>query len=533
MMTIYVVDDEFFIIEKLKIMISQTDFDCQIVGSSMDGMTAFEEICALNPDVVITDIRMPGKSGLELIHDLQSAGLHSQFVIISGYKQFEYAQTALKFGVKDYLLKPIKQSDLESILTHIRQNIQGSKDTAATADGYVTKLHTLLLGNIINNKDLPQNAQDLKRDFAVAFDGDCFNFALVQMDGTLSGEQYEFLEHSLKMIVYEIFSPHCRVVIARRNQSQIVILLMFRKDASPRIRQEYFALLKQTQSYVSQYGKYFVTIGVGSPKTDVALLRDSYLEAVNAVRSRIQYGKSHVLFPPPPEATEALLDLVLGSNERSIITKYIETTDFDSLQQQIRGMFVKTSQMHSGYSLVYFSLCQTLFSMFWNVVPVSSTDLAPEESAFHSALEQCSSVEELHSTLLRHTTEAYKKQYDINSFSTNAAISVAKRFIHEHYAEKITLAQIAKLVYLTPVYFSMLFKRETGSNFNNYVQEYRIVISKRLLQQIDLPIADVAESVGIPDTSYFSRIFKKAVGVSPTEYRRIHAASGAAENGDL
>ena len=156
--------------------------------------------------------------------------------------------------------------------------------------------------------------------------------------------------------------------------------------------------------------------------------------------------------------------------------------------------------------------------------------MVPNENIYRNTLEQCSTVDNLYATLIENTVESYKKQYDIENFSINAAISVAKKFIHEHYAEKISLSQIAKLVYLNPVYFSMLFKRETGSNFNSYVQEYRIVISKRLLQKIDLPISDVADGVGIPDTSYFSRLFKKAVGISPTEYRRIHAASNAAHD---
>ena len=120
----------------------------------MDGAAAFDEILTLKPDVVITDIRMPGKSGLDLIQDLQNEGIQSQFVIFSGYKEFEYAQTALRFGVKDYLLKPVKQTDLEEILGHIEQNAAGNKNISASLDetGYSTKLHTLLINNIINDK---------------------------------------------------------------------------------------------------------------------------------------------------------------------------------------------------------------------------------------------------------------------------------------------------------------------------------------------------------------------------------------------
>ena len=215
---------------------------------------------------------------------------------------------------------------------------------------------------------MPQNAYDLENEYAVCFSDNYFQFVLVHIDGQLTGEQYEFLEHSLKMIAQEIFTPLCSTIIVRRNESQIAILLCHTADASAKIRHEYLSLLKQTQSYVSQYGKFFVTIGVGTTESEVQRLRASYLEAVNAVRSRIQYGKNHVLFPPSPEATEELMNNVLGKTEKSIITKYIETTDFDSLQRQIKAVFLKAGALQPTYSIIYFSICHVLFTLFWNVV---------------------------------------------------------------------------------------------------------------------------------------------------------------------
>ena len=157
MLKVLIADDEVKVIQLIEYLVDWSSFGMEIIGRVHDGEKALEMICFLKPDVVITDIRMPGLIGIELVQKTQEAGLHPFFVMISGYSEFEYAQKAIQLGVEDYLLKPLRKKDLEAVLLKILEKRRVETETSE-ALGALTKTtkqaKSKLLTDVLVNQDL-------------------------------------------------------------------------------------------------------------------------------------------------------------------------------------------------------------------------------------------------------------------------------------------------------------------------------------------------------------------------------------------
>ena len=130
MLKVIISDDEVKVIQLIRYLVSWDQFDMQIAGTANDGQKALELICAEKPDIVITDIRMPSIDGIQLIQRTLELGIHPFFIIISGYREFAYAQKAISLGVEDYLLKPLKRKELEAVLLKIQKKYQSRQQIA-------------------------------------------------------------------------------------------------------------------------------------------------------------------------------------------------------------------------------------------------------------------------------------------------------------------------------------------------------------------------------------------------------------------
>ena len=141
MLKVLIADDEYKVGFLVKKLIEWDKLNLEFAGLVQDGMTAYEKICECTPDIVITDIRMPVLSGLELIKKVIDEGRSVHFIVISGYKYFEYAQQAIKYGVEDYLLKPIDEVELNQILKKIADTETNREKESRSVDTMVKKLH--------------------------------------------------------------------------------------------------------------------------------------------------------------------------------------------------------------------------------------------------------------------------------------------------------------------------------------------------------------------------------------------------------
>ena len=208
LLKVLIADDEINIILLIKSLIDRKKTAVEIIGEAGDGITALEMVRRLKPDVVITDIRMPGMSGMDLIRHVREEQIPVEFVIISGYSEFEYARSAIQYGVSDYLLKPIKKDELNDVLAKLEsqrasrreQQMQFNlmEDRLASNNGILRKnlLQNLLTGD---GKLFGQTLEAGKDKDIFDFRGSCFTVAAVKLD-CVSDSEYQVPEQAVETI---------------------------------------------------------------------------------------------------------------------------------------------------------------------------------------------------------------------------------------------------------------------------------------------------------------------------------------------
>ncbi|WP_066684459.1 response regulator transcription factor [Christensenella intestinihominis] len=541
-MKIVIVDDEIYIIEMLKSLIEWDSLGVTLAGVATDGISAEELIDSVCPDIVITDIRIPGFDGLELIRRCRQKNMQMQFIIISGFRQFEYARNAIRYGVKEYLLKPIKKSELNTAIKGLAAQISENSKRAKFLERQnslltfsQSRLQSEFMETLVENPGLlDRPLGDINRDFMLAFKEGMFRVAVCKIDvdsGTDSGAGDYFVDSLKEKIVSDISeaaAPFCHTVLYTGKTMRIYFLLNYAPENRDALNNAVSGAFSSLHKYAAKFEAIDVSFGFGDEVSGPCGLAESANGAENAVRQRIVCGCNHILhpvyasFPDPSE--------VFTITEQRLMKKNIECFDLKALEQQCQTFFTQAELLDIKNALFFWELCRGILACFQNAL--ISMRLAEEDERAKAAgglenlLDNCSGLRRFRKCFIEFITGQLQKYYDIEDSSENVAVIIAKKYIANHYADKILLKDIAEQVYLNPVYFSICFKRDTGLNFVDYLNEYRIEKAKEKLKTVHYSISEIAESVGLPNVRYFSKTFKRYVGLSPAEYRKRYGSLG-------
>lgn len=372
MYRIMIADDEPLIIKGLRKMMDWERMDVRIIGEAQDGRELMELLEKEQPDIIISDISMPGKSGLDIIREISEQNMDTKVIFVSGFQEFSYAKAAIKYGAVDYLLKPVTVEELEKAINRAKEML-GERRQNETAV-------------------LSSETEDGKEG------GVSDETAMSQ--GKQTGIRFELSGAAAAKV---------------KNPSQFELMR--------------FAAFRQIEELLQERGFQFWV-------------------------KRDENGSSVVL------------ELEEGVNQEQL-NDMVET-----IQSSIRSKFGLTVTAGIG---------------------------AVPQQQFLEGVEQIT---------------AQKARPE------NEAIVKVKTYIQEHFAEDLTLEQVAQIVYMNPYYFSTFFKRETGQNFKNYLLEVRMKKAQQYLMETDMKTYELACSVGYHDVRTFTEKFREFYGKSPAKYRK-------------
>ena len=527
-MNVLIADDEKNILELLVGLIDWNSLGIELLCTTTSGIYARDQIMDKKPDIVITDIRMPGCDGLSIIQQAHEAGLKTQFIVISGYKYFEYAQRALRYGVREYLLKPINAKQLNNALkkaiSYANQTSSPSispetsnsltKDT--TAQLHNQFMNDYVLGQRLQNWSLEQINQAYKLSFRPGFFllVDCridfrgtTEFETSVLDIVSEGFQECFHDDTLQFLTL----PIAQDVIFLINSSEplsISRVCRFQMEVNDRLR---------------KFSSYALTVGVSTSKTSLRDAQASYVEVRAALDQRIILGINRVI-PFSNWENTIKLQQIYHSAVMQDITISIESFNMEKLKQQVLEVFSATEAANPSNGTIYRDLSKEILLLLLTTITrlhlAESLDYKKYLSALDARLDLCPTVNVLTNTFLEELAACFRRFYDFDNPPIKLTISNAKKYIANHYAENLTLEIVAKYVFLNPFYFSYSFKQETGVNFTTYLNELRISISQQLMQNANLSINEISEKCGFASPQYFSKIFKKYIGMNPREYRK-------------
>lgn len=535
MLKVLIADDEEKICQLIQKLIDWQSLDMEIVGVANNGIEAFEMIENRMPDVVVTDIRMPGYDGLDLVKKTRELGLGVEFVIISGYRHFEYAQTAIKFGVSDYLLKPIRKDELTETLRKIKvryeeknEQITYEERVRLAMKSDVERLRTTWFSNVLYRERREQDNSCLKEineQYYYKMQPGCFQIVCVKFDGIVMHEEknLEFLTDKTTQTAAQMFAALVYDWELYVESSHIYLLLNYGEEEKKAVRRQCRSMLNDLAVLESILEGMRVTIGFGIPVEDIGKLRLSLKSARYLVEQRLVAGTGKLLEGELRDGANLAESDWFAEFNRSMGLA-LESLD----RQQVRSCLCKLKEDLLGLSDVtgheVLQMCREVCNLY--LFFMKNHKITIEQNfieRFNQGAEACASAEELLRYLLKEIAASYDKAVAGKLQEDNRPIRVAKQYIREHYNQAITLEDVSEVAGFNTTYFSSLFKKETGKTFLEYLSGVRMEQAKTLLKETNMSVASICEEVGYSDVKYFTKGFTKYTGLKPNEYRKLYS----------
>ncbi|MFC4302317.1 response regulator transcription factor [Cohnella boryungensis] len=534
MYRVMLVDDELEIRSGLKLKIDWSALGYAIEGEAQDGREALALLEREPFDLVLTDIRMPVMSGLELLKQCAENYPRTKVIVLSGYDDFHFVKAALQCGAKDYLLKPVVRSELTAILGKVSGELETERRahfSDESARQRITESESVLKEQLVldwidNESDdrLIALRSEAKRLGMADWldDRSCLQVISLEYrvpEGRL-GERVNAESSGLFRLAFQLL---CRetlqqrewggsaLVFYHRSYARMMHIVVSSPDPAEGERRA-AALCEQLQANVRGYLKVEAVIGVGMPFQGPAGLRQGFLSALMAW-SRSQSGIVSQVIPPEPgqeagaesfSELERRLELALENLDSESFSAAVESVvQADSYPTQSVAAFVLRvilllDQTASKYRL---SIPETQHWMF--------PDLMDKHRSGASALVYLKG-------LASQIIEGMRRSRLAGGAS---AVEAVRLTIEQSYMNELSLTMLADRFHLNPTYLSELFKKQTGKTFSDYLTQVRIGKAEELLRDPQMRLADIAELVGFANASYLSSVFKKHFGVSPNEYR--------------
>lgn len=510
MFKVLIVDDEPFVRKGLALLIKWEEHGFAICGEAENGKKAVSKIEQLKPDVVITDVRMPEMDGLELIkHQVEYMKTTVKFIILSGYDDFKYAQTAIKYGVRQYILKPIEQEELISILNNLHNELTEEMHRKEAYNEELSR-YTRAIANDAINMILKgdKSAENLERAKSLfGFDTvDRFRYVLIK---DFNGLQSINLE--------DVIEPELHHAILRVSEKSYGILLNM-KNLNDRKLKDFVLSINKS---LMQAGELSHLVLVGKEIDDISLLDESY--------KSIQFIESYIFYNP----TEKII--YYDDIENISFRTTIEASLFDIklLEAMETGQYEKINTIideiykYSVQQMIEPGILRAILSDFkYKVQAVISQmkgnpdkiDTFYSNEAFDftkiTITDFCSNVQNFCITCAEYMNELQKSQ-------SRGVLQLVEEFLKNNYSnQNLNLKNTARHFYINPLYLGQLFKQTYNIRFNDYLHTLRIEEAKTLLRRTDLKIYEIAEKVGYKDADYFACKFESIEQITPTQYRK-------------
>lgn len=535
MYKVLIVDDEKYVISLIEKLIDWEKLGMKVVGSAGDGMKGVELVEELKPDILIADVKMPGFDGISLVKRVREIDRDIKFIIISGHKKFEYAKSVMKYNVEDYILKPIDKEELEGILQKISKELD-EKSEQRKNEGKINKWmdsNRLLMNDQfmeeLYNKSLfskKQSIEEINQRYFTELGNYVYRCAIIQLNGLNGTMEASFVEdflRTLKKYIDQKNGENERPVMSRIGYHQILLLLESAQEKMSSVNTVLEHILGEALRMGSKYSGLKVAFSVGKPvrlDTNVMGLEETLDSARTALNKRFTDGYGRILLAENNRAAEnSDIDADMLKN----LGKAVRSTSESEITQQINAIYdAIRSEGYKNSNIYMTAACKVNEELYQYLRLFSSAEGMQQklEEQLGKRMIEATGITELKKLLAQHICENMEQLIGDSKSNLSPAIRTAKIFIANNYKQDIGLGDVARVVNLSSVYFSGLFKKEMGENFVDYLNRVRIDAAKVLLKDVRNNIGEIAEQCGFSDTRYFAKIFKRSVGITPSDYRK-------------
>ena len=536
-LSILVVDDEEIIRNGICRKINKLLPDVELVYKAETANNAIEIIKKYHPQIVITDIRMPEVDGLQFIAMAKNIVPEIKFIIISGFQDFKYAREAIKLGVEDYLLKPIENNQLKDIILKLKDKLQEELRQL----NLVTELETKFNNNLcfLKNKYLTDliyadkvsdinEILDNLNSINIKFNYNSYVVLTLELiniktNSSIISSSASLEKYGVINMAEEILSSLGNIIAFEnlKYENQIVVIICSSYDLCSDDNSKIIRFCKKLISSTNTILKLYSTIGISSSFDDLELISSNYMKSYLALIQKIVLGNnrviniSNVAFPNK-------ITFLMPEEVKLLLIDYIEEGNSKKAKQTLYKFFNYIKSLNLSYINIK-AIYIELIILFTKTVKESGGTFETifiEDISSEKFLLQCNCLDSLLDWINECVETTCTYIVNLKKSSGKKVIDKIIHFINNNYYLNINLNDLGAKYFLNSNYLCQLFKNEIGENFTEYLTQIRIEKAKELLNNTDLKSYKVAELVGYNNPRYFSEVFQKIVGVTPTNYRQ-------------
>ncbi|MCI9593126.1 MAG: response regulator [Lachnospiraceae bacterium] len=532
---IILVDDEE---EVRKSIIKKIDWQSagfQVVGDAENGQDALEKIEALKPEVVLTDIRMPYMDGLTLAGKLRQKYPSIKLVIFSGFDDFEYAKQAIKLNVIEYILKPVNVEELTAILQKIKFNLDEEiaqrRNVDILRENYrksIPIIREQFLNDFIRRPFSEDEAKEKLQEYDVPILGakKWVAVAIDIEDGEISREnslsfhkEKELIPVSVRQMLKEMLEGCFRIALFTASMDSRQVILAAIDEG--KTQTGFITIMEDVCKEIKRVLEVPITAGIGKGCTSLSEMPLSYQSAVDALgyKAMVGTGGTIYIYDVEPMTRGKLLWESRDEEELFAAVKFGPKSRIQTLTEEIAAR-LDGAKVHASQQQVYQISIVTSVVRLIQQYDMDLSELFGREGSYQEIIGKIVKGEMFGNWLFHTCCHIHERMSQERESSMQQVIQEARRYIQENYPDpELSVEKICRHLHMSPAYFSTMFKKETGQAYTAYLTEVRLNQAVELLRMTNDKTYVIAAKVGYQEQNYFSYVFKKRFGVSPTKFR--------------
>lgn len=510
MFKVVIIDDEPIVRKGIVNIINWQALNCQVVGEASNGLEGIQLIESLKPDIILTDINMPEIDGLEMIRRALKVVPWTKIIVLTGFREFDYIQEALKLGASEFLLKPSKIDEIttavKKVCLELEYKQERDKNIRVLEEHYNRSLPLLkekLLFDIVFSSRL--NEQELEEELGL-YDMKIEAFIIVSVDIKHQSQvdiyQKQLFKIGIKNAFLDIFADQYDTESINVTQSRLAFVLQPLKTSNA-FESDIYKKAESFQNVIKSCFDLEMAMGVSSLGYGWRQLFGKMKECEQALSYKMYFGDDALIL------FDDIKTLSLINDDASLETVINDLTSAikignEHLLDEVHHTLFKLLEEDKNYQRTYLDIMAMIKKT--SIALLDDFDLSDSREEYHRKFTSITS------DMMTQSKEKHMK-------SLSNVLKQSLDYIHNNYQSSISLQDVADYTFVSIYYLSRMFKKEIGKNFVDYLNEYRISKAKHYLRDYELKTYEVAELVGISDPHYFSKLFKKYTKETPTEYR--------------
>jgi len=503
-----IVDDEKIERNGIRFLLKKIVSECYI-DEEKNGKAALEFLKKNSVDILLTDVKMPFMDGLELIEEVSKINQNIKIVIFSGYSEFEYAKSAMKLGVSDYILKPVDPTEFNKTIKRIISEIQENKNEKEKELKSILFYKEHLLYSLVNGTSLEQIKEKAEDMVDISFMDEYIKMFLIEFNKDFFNRNYNEFNESISKI--------CDIDVVHLNLNSSQSLLFFKKKS----RYSWIDLAKNIQKNIELIYNLKAYVAVSKDIKSAEEIPERMEELEVLMEDKFYKTEKHVFYQDESQSIikgEHIQDDILIKK----IVQDAKAKNIESLRKNFDEFMIKYKNK-SDYSHVYIKF---IFSNILKNIYDMSVDLTENELNNEiNLLYKTKNYQELVDIIYKNIEKVERLLQDEKK-SNRREVETVKQYIYEHCSDEISVEHLASLVYMAPSYLSYVFKKETGQNLCKFIKACRMEKAKKMLTDSNIKIVNIATMTGYANTSYFCQSFREYYGVSPQKYRNLSDNKG-------